>query len=313
MNQEQFWQNFELGTELDIALTFVYDGLKCFDDLEYLNDTNDVFHCLYHLSVGFERVFKIGIILREFNDGVSIDNLESSLITHDTNHLFDRLSNGYFIDNKDFFNLGKNHKEFLCLLGKFYKTYRYDRFSMSVKEKNESLDLISFFQRYIPDNLEKDNFFNVYINNEKIKKFLNKTVLKIVQKSHGLICNEARNKNLYTYELKYDSKAFHLINCSTYDKFCLSDMKDCQKEILIWLLNNTEVSSYQKFIRDIKPLDLDIALLDEYLKFLFGNFSSTVLSEIECLYETEINIKERLNSLSVIGDSSLLFEDDFSN
>lgn len=313
MNQEQFWQNFELGTELDIALTFVYDGLKCFDDLEYLNDTNDVFHCLYHLSVGFERVFKIGIILREFNDGVSIDNLESSLITHNTNHLFDRLSNGYFVDNKDFFNLGKNHKEFLCLLGKFYKTYRYDRFSMSVKKKNESLDLISFFQRYIPDNLEKDNFFNVYINNEKIKKFLNKTVLKIVQKSYGLICNEARNKNLYTYELKYDSKAFHLINCSTYDKFCLSDMKDCQKEILIWLLNNTEVSSYQKFIRDIKPLDLDIALLDEYLKFLFGNFSSTVLSEIECLYETEINIKERLNSLSVIGDSSLLFEDDFSN
>ncbi|TWV84048.1 hypothetical protein [Moraxella sp. VT-16-12] len=312
MNQEQFWQNFELGTELDIALTFVYDGLKCFDDLEYLNDTSDVFHCLYHLSVGFERVFKIGIILREFNDGVSVDNIESSLITHDTNHLFDRLSKNYLIDSKDFFNLGKNHKEFLCLLGKFYKTYRYDRFSMSVKEKNESLDLISFFQKYLTDGLEKDNFSNVYTNNEKIKKFLNKTVLKIIQKSYELICNEAQNKNLYTHELKYDSKAFHLINCSSYDKFCLSDMKYSQKEILIWLLNNTKVSSYQKFIRDIKPLDLDIALLDEYLKFLFGNFSSTVLSEIECLYEKEINIKERLNSLSVIGDGSLLFEDDLS-
>lgn len=312
MNQEQLWQNFELGTELDIALTFVYDGLKCFDDLEYLNDTSDVFNCLYHLSVGFERVFKIGIILREFNDGVSIDNLESSLITHGTNHLFDRLSNGYCIDNKVFFNLGKNHKEFLCLLGKFYKTYRYDRFSMSVKEKNENLDLISFFQKHISDSLEKDNFYNVYTNNEKIKKFLNKTVLQIIQKSYELICNEARNKNLYTYELKYDSKAFHLINCSTYDKFCLLDMKYCQKEILIWLLNDAKMSSYKKFIRDIKPLNLDIDLLDKYLKFLFGNFSSTVLSEIEYLYEKEINIKERLNSLSIIDNGSLLFEDDLS-
>ena len=125
MKPDMWWKNFGLGMELDASGTFIYNGLKSFDELEGLNHAVDIFEVLYNLSIGIERLFKVAIILIEHNDSVSIEVFEESLMTHNTMDLANRVNNHIEL------NYSGVHKEFLSLLSKFYKTHRYGRFSFS--------------------------------------------------------------------------------------------------------------------------------------------------------------------------------------
>lgn len=294
MDKEFFWQNFRLGKELDIALSFIYDGLLEFDRLEYFNNETEVFKCLYNLSVGFERLLKIGIVLKEFNESTDINEFEKSLITHNTSDLFARLTKGSSIA------IGNQHKEFLSLLSSFYKTSRYNRFILqSNPSNNETIKLLDFFLKNIKASMNYDGFNRTYWNNHKIKKFLGKIVAKITNQIYELIEIEARNKNIYTYELAYDSKAFKLIMNQNFDFYEENIIK---KEILLYLINNQDKSPYKDFLSDIKPLNLDIALFDDYLQSLFGEVKPTVRDEIDYLFESQINdAKSRLEMLEAIG------------
>lgn len=52
-----------MGRELDIAGTFIYRAIKEFDTLTCFREECDIFHILYDLSVGIERLQKILVVL----------------------------------------------------------------------------------------------------------------------------------------------------------------------------------------------------------------------------------------------------------
>ena len=73
MKSHVFWQNFELGIELDIAGTFIYDGLNALHEMENFHYESEIFNLLYNISVGVERFLKVAIILIEFNEKTDIE------------------------------------------------------------------------------------------------------------------------------------------------------------------------------------------------------------------------------------------------
>ncbi len=97
MNLIQFYKNFNLGREIDIAGTFIYNGMKCFDKMEWFEEECEVFHVLYQLSVGIERLQKVLVVLlEEFPLEINEENVatfEKSLITHSHQILHQRISN----------------------------------------------------------------------------------------------------------------------------------------------------------------------------------------------------------------------------
>src|SRR5215213_8026983 len=117
MKASEAWKNFNLGEELDISGTFIYNGLRRFYEIQKLDNSDEIFEILYNLSVGLERLLKIAIILIEHDDACSIQELERSLITHNHLALLDR------VRKQESINLGKPHFEFLTLLARFYRTF----------------------------------------------------------------------------------------------------------------------------------------------------------------------------------------------
>ncbi|UJR54530.1 hypothetical protein [Dickeya zeae] len=128
MKPQIFWQNFELGVEIDIAGNFIYDGLNNLHQMEHFAYETEVFNVLYNLSVGVERFFKVAIILIEYDDDTDQDSFEKSLITHNHAELLAR------IRRKRAINLSGVHNDFISLLSKFYKSFRYDRYSLQTVE-----------------------------------------------------------------------------------------------------------------------------------------------------------------------------------
>src|SRR3954468_7264534 len=91
MKPDEWWKNFALGTELDVAGAFIYNGIKSLHDLELLDQPVDIFEVLYGLSVGIERLLKVAVILIEHDDQIDIEELEESLITHSIIELANRV------------------------------------------------------------------------------------------------------------------------------------------------------------------------------------------------------------------------------
>ena len=117
MDKNTYWQNFELGTELDIAGCFIYDGLRQLHNMSSLYYESDILSVLYNLSVGLERFLKVVVILLEYDEAKDQEEFEKSLITHNHLKLLDR------IELIQTINLGKVHKEFLALLGRSTKVF----------------------------------------------------------------------------------------------------------------------------------------------------------------------------------------------
>jgi sulfur relay (sulfurtransferase) DsrC/TusE family protein len=307
MKDEEFWQNFELGIEIDIASSFIYDGLKNFYQMDSLDLETEIFSVLYCLSIGIERFLKVAIILIEFNVKTDRDEFEKSLITHNHSDLMSRIRKNKSI------NLSKVHNEFISLLSNFYKKYRYDRYKIDTINhlSKEKKALVSFLSNY--NIIEGKLYINLttYQNTSKAKKFLKNLISKIILQLYNIIEDCAREKNIYTYELRYGSKAQKLLLGEGFNHIN-EDM--IWKEILLFLMNTKQKSQYLSLMKSIKPLNLDIALIGEYLQ-VFNNKSKSdeVLEEIENLYsENKISVKDRLNLLDFIGGnpSNYIFHED---
>lgn len=76
MDRTQFWKNFSLGKELDLAGGFIYNGLRRFHEMDSLYHEAEVFELLYNLSVGIERLFKVAIVLIEHDEFVDQERFE---------------------------------------------------------------------------------------------------------------------------------------------------------------------------------------------------------------------------------------------
>jgi len=302
MTQGEFWQNFSLGIELDIAGNFIYNGLKCFDEIKDFEGEGAIFDFLYNISCGIERLEKIAIILLEYNGGIDQESFEKGLITHSHLELLQRIQKSQSL------NLQNMHNAFLQMTTNFYKTIRYDRYCLNeiYDISKEKTALLAFLCKYLK---VKDE---IRTNGVRYKKFVGKVVGKLVESLYQIICDEAMEKNIYTYEVRCDSKAFKIFMRKEYDFY---KEKLLWKELLIYFINNRTNKGIQGFIKNIKPLSFDPGMEQEYIS-AFQNDQTKLeyLDELDVYYEDGVeNVKKRLSQLEVIGNPQIMFDDEMND
>lgn len=304
MNPSDFWKNFKLGEEISISGTFIYNGLRRYHEMKCLDFTEELFEFLYNLSVGIERLLKIAVVLFEHSDLVDQNELEKSLITHNHLELLARLKKHVQI------NFGQPQIGLLSLLSIFYKSHRYDRFSLSsvYDAKKERRAILSWLGKYLQIEFpEKSSIFGT-TNEVRYRKFVRRTTLSVSKSLYNIIKEQARSINLYTYELRHGSKAESIF----LREIDISDEDILWKELLVFFMNTESSSGYLEFLRKIKPLDFDPELTGDYLDCFQSDVAKAfVMDELEHLYsEMEGHIKERLELMQVIGAPNVYFDSD---
>ena len=284
MKPDEYWKNFNLGTELDISGRFLYNGLQTFHHMETFFKEEDAFEFLYSVSVGIERLLKIALILTKHDQSIDQEEFERELITHSHQDLLKRLKEHHAL------NLGPVHNEFISILSRFYKSHRYGRYSLaSVSAPAQERDeLIAFFEKRLKIEIDIENMFSFTRNERHHKKFVGKVISKIVLPVFEIIRKEARRLNLYTYEIEYGSKSSKIFQFGSFD---FEKEEILQIEILAYFMSDKAKGANAKFLRErIDALSFDSALEADYIAALKSDRKKLmVLDELEALYEEDVS------------------------
>lgn len=303
MNREEVWKNFDLGTEIDVAGTFIYNGLRCFHEMRTLDHTEEMFEFFYNLSVGIERLLKVAVIMLEHDGTQEQEAFEKSLITHNHLELLKR------VNAQANLNLAGLHNEFLGMLSTFYKSFRYDRFSSSLawNPDKEKAAIRGFLEKHLLQVTFNDtSSFFATENALQFKKFIGKLVKRISGELYQVVVESAYSLNLYTYERRVDSKATKIF---LKGDFTFETEDVLWKELLIFFMNTSAQSNFLDYLRSIKPLEFDEALAQEYLQcFQSEESKQAVLGELEVLYEELDSRGARLEALEPLGDTRFIFD-----
>jgi hypothetical protein len=291
MRADEFWKNFNLGTELDIAGRFLYDGLHAFHLMENFTREEDAFEVLYSVAVGIERLIKIALILSNHDKSADQEAFESELITHSHQDLLHRLTVSHPI------NIGKVHHDFIAMLATFYKSRRYGRYSLAsvtapAKEREE---LIAFLENHLRIEIDVTTMFGVTSNDLKIRKFFGKVVSKIALPMYEIIYKEARRLNLYTYEIEYGTKASKIF---TFKRFDFLDEDILQAELLTYFMSDKATGPNSQLLRDgVEALPFDPAEEQDYMLALRSERKKLmILDQLDALYEEHVSdVPDRLD------------------
>lgn len=303
MKKEDFWKNFDLGNEVQLSGNLIYDGLLVFDQMESFYYVDEIFEFLYFISVGIERLLKVNIILIEHVDDVEQKVFENSLISHSHISLLERIKNKYPL------NFERKHLAFIQILTVFYKNHRYERFSMNnVGESDKLRDKFCAFLGKCMSIKISNIDFNVTPNNNQIKSLVGKIVGEIINPLYDILYSESSRLNLYTYEIRTNSKAYKIF---VEKDFTFERERLLQREIIVHLLSQETESGLQSFIKEnLSPIDFDNGSENLYIKCMFNfNKCAEHVEELDARYEDLDNLEQRKDLLSMIG-SDYNFEDD---
>ena len=297
MRTDEYWKNFNLGTELDIAGRFLFNGLQTFHEMKNFTAEEDAFEFLYGVSVGIERLLKIAVILTEHAEDIDQSEFERGLITHNHQELVRRLKSSHEID------FSGVHNEFIDILSRFYKSHRYGRYNLTSVDSPalERDELIAYLEKHLSITIDVKGSTP---NERRHKKFIGKQISKIVLAIFRIVKSEARRLNLYTYEVDYGSKAPKIFICESFD---FADEDILQMELIAYFISEGASGPNTNFIRDlIKPLPFDPELEADYLAALRSDRRKLmVIGELEEQHENIKNFKERFEILDVATSDHL--------
>ncbi len=187
------YKNFKMGTEIDIAGTFIYNGMKELERIIVFSNESEVFSFLYHIAVGIERLQKVLIVMLEEISPDQIKDFEESLYTHNHQQLHER------IKEKSNIKLNSRSISFLYLLSDFYKNCRYDRFHLEGKYSAEKIALCKYIERYF-ESADYDKHFitSDIVNTEKVKELFGRIIGSIAKRYYSEICEQSY-KQIFTH------------------------------------------------------------------------------------------------------------------
>ena len=301
------YKSFNMANELDVAGEFIYDGVQTLNEMSCIEESASLFSFLYHVSVGIERLQKIIVVLCENITVDDYEEFEKSLITHSHSELSERIAK--HMTSK--FNAKEN--DFLQVLTVFYKKARYNRFAVNASGCEEEKVLSSYVEKYLENDRLQYNFItNKIVVEGNVRELIGRVVGNISKKYYNFLKEKARENNTYSYELRTYSKA-EKIFLSNNRKNSLQDLKVAEmtvlKEFFVYLRNTKNTSATLRYIEKVKPLDIDAALLNDYIsELVLGNVSQGLIDEVETLYEENKYSIERMREVGVIGDTDVLFE-----
>lgn len=201
MNKFEYFKNFPMAKELDIAGRFIYSSMKKFCNLKNFYSETDIFFLLYDAAVGIERLQKVLLVVSEEFDESNIKDFEHSLITHSHQKLHEQISRSFGL------KFNNNQNSFLNMITTFYKSCRYDRFTLSDSYHKEKDLLVEYLSKGLSCEIVANGVLDNTANNIQFKKFFCKSLGTIASSYYKLIVKKARELNIYTYELIYSSDA----------------------------------------------------------------------------------------------------------
>jgi len=298
--------------ELDVAGEFIYDGLQTLNHMESITNGAELFSFLYHVSVGIERLQKIIIVIQENIDPGDYDEFIKKLKTHKHIYLQQKIAS----KTGNNLTFSKRENKFLEILCRFYNKSRYNRFIISESYNHEKQLLVQFIlDNAGTDHITCESMSGDIVLNNRLKDYLGRIVGRISYKYYNLIRTIADSNNLFTYELRSNSKA-EKVFLPTYRNKSLIEMKKVEeiafKELLLLISNTEERDSFLDYLKHIPPLDLDVAFVNEYLsEVIKGNIPQSLIDEVETIYdEMEMDWKERLHLIDAIGNIDVNFDND---
>jgi hypothetical protein len=301
MDSSTFWKNFNLGTELQVSGSFIYNGLLVLDEMESFYREEEIFEFLYNISVGIERLLKINVILIEHTNEINQDVFFKSIKNHNHQKLLKSISNKYKLKES------KSKNAFIQLLNNFYNELRYDRYTNkdSINNNKEKKSLINFLEKYLKIKISNE-FLNVSQNDRTTKQFIGEVVKSIVVEQYEIIRKEASRLNIYTYEIRYNSKAYKIFMM---EQFTFEFENRVQKELLIKFLANDKNSPLISFVKEIEPLEFDNYDENYYVKCMLSKLAVLNLDgELDVLDENIENLEERIDFLDGIGNDMVRFD-----
>ncbi len=305
MSLMYFYKNFNMGREIDIAGTFIYNGIKSFDAMDSFSQECDVFQILYSIAVGIERLQKVLLVLLENfpedNNEEYIADFEKSLITHSHQKLHERISANVQIA----FNAHQH--AFLQLLTQFYETCRYDRFNISANYQKERDMFVVFLSDRLNMEIRVDKAYFDTPNDTRMKKFLGRVVGTISRTYYAAIRDQAYKLRLHTYELRYDSPAYKLFSGELKDDSfyeLLFNERIALAEFFTYLLNYRSEEEIREYISTIAPLELDLNDTEIYFNEICkGKVPSALVDAVTSHYEDMENSSERLKIMDALSSS----------
>lgn len=311
MDQMWKYKNFNMVIELDIAGEFIYNGIREFCRLKYISNEGPTFFSLYNMAVGIERLEKIVYVLWTLDDEVDETKFEKELITHSHTGLRDKIKEVLKIHNENI-EFSKQENALFELLCGFYNTARYMRFNIDGYWDKE-IELIRTFLKsdsnYVETNTEF--FYGSCIEvNENVKKLFGRTLKSIVAKYYELVIKGSSKNQTYTYELRSHSKASKIFYSQ--EKSLIKDQDNeylAVKELLIYLRNSKDKTSFLKYVDEIEALGFDPANLITYLSNITrGIIPQELVDEAEYLYEELDKPYDREKLISLFAEENVIFE-----
>ncbi|MCB4972100.1 hypothetical protein LGW90_07950 [Streptococcus mutans] len=310
-SKEWYYKNFNMVSELDISGEFIYTGLSIVNNMSNITPEmpTKLFLALYNISVGIERLQKIILVLWEFNEDNSIEDFSESIKIHNHVELHNKIEKAIAIDKKT--NFSKQERQFIELLKEFYSNARYDRFSEV--GNNWEYELISkFFSNNQISYETSVSDSRVILINSSIRELIGRVLSKIVKKYYLLVEEGSSKSGTYSYELRNDSKAqkifLHMENGCRGLSSIKIDERIALSEIIIYLRNTSDKSSYLKFIEGISPLNFDKIEISGYLSVILleNRVPQHLIDEISYIYtEEDIDVGERIKDLDLLTKDNM--------
>jgi hypothetical protein len=132
-------------------------------------------------------------------------------------------------------------------------------------------------------------------------------VAGIAKSVYKVIEERARKFGLYTYELRYGSKAWMVF----YGDAATHSEDTVWKELLVYLMTTKDSNGVLNHIRSIEPLPFDPADIKDHLEIFQADSSkSQIMDETEARYDDVEDKEDRLLMLSLIANPNVHFPED---
>jgi len=297
MERLHWSKNFSMVTEVSIAGDFLYDAITHLNATENLDNISGVFRFLYNASVGIERLQKALIIITECESEEHLIEFVESITTHSLTSLHQRIEK----QRKIGFNSAQIG--FLHLLTSFYKNHRYNRFALPNK-LNAERDALKKFLKEQGKLTAKDTPFLATYFDEDSKKFLTNLIGVIAQKYYDNLQDVCRQKNLYSYELQWDSPAAKIFRFDSKLSAQIADEKTALKELILFLAHITvKKGGFPRYLRTHKPLNLERASIPEHLHDIInGVIPQSLIDEVATIYEDRFDTNQKRKKRAEIID-----------
>lgn len=315
MNRVEYFRNFNIGEEINLAGSFAYNAISILNTTQDIYQNDQLFLFLYNAAVGVERMQKCVLFMYGDYDESTINQFTEKLKSHGHQKLHDIII--YYTGLK----LPKDQNALLLLLQDYYAQGRYSNFSFT-----NDYDYKSHFEDYVKicygeSMVEYDIFGENTFVTEKAKEYIGRTLGKLLNSYYELVRKKAHELNLYTYELRTGSPA-EKVFLNHFPKRSLQAVNDNERislaELIIFLTNSIETTGFIDFVHSISPLELDPYMIQDFLVDIMNRQIPQDL--VDTVTEIYANmspkaVQERKEMISVIGASNVIFfeEEDYDD